>query len=181
MMHDPRYNRLKADQEKIKELVLRSPFVRVLRTSGDPPSEYTFRLTCKGITQLSGGRPVFSEHHDLKITLSGNYPRSQPELTMLTPIFHPNFSGQKICIGHSYSPSMGLDDLVVTIIQMIRYENFNIHSPYNHEAVVWAERNARLIPLDTRQIVGEDLVVQVMNNITILDNPDDLLDEITLL
>ncbi len=178
MTMNPRLNRLKADCEKIKELERRSPFVKVIKTKGDPPTEYTLRLTCKGMTSLSSGRPVYSEAHDLKIILPVAYPRVQPELAMLSPIFHPNFNGQTICIGHSYSPSMGLDDLVVVIIQMIRYENYNPESAYNSAAVEWAKNNRNKIPLDKRQIIEEDVQIKILDNISIVDSSDDLLGQI---
>ena len=180
MSIDPRLSRLKADYEKIKELESRSPFVRIVKTVGNPPTEYTFRLTCKGIKSLSGGRPVYSEQHDLRIALPTAYPRAQPELAMLSPIFHPNFHGQTICIGHSYSPSMGLDDLVVVIIQMIRYENYNPASAYNHDAVAWANKNQNKIPLDKRQILEEDIQIKLYNDISIVDSSDDLLGKINI-
>jgi ubiquitin-protein ligase len=180
MTIDPRLNRLKADYEKIKELESRSPFVKLIKTAGNPPTDYTFRLSCKGIKSCSGGRPVYSEQHDLRITLPSAYPRSQPELAMLSPIYHPNFNGQTICIGHSYSPSMGLDDLVIVIIQMIRYENYNPASAYNHDAVNWANNNRSKIPLDKRQIVEEDLEVKLFNDISIIDTSDDLLGQIQI-
>lgn len=176
---NPRLNRLKSDHEKICELESRSPFVKVIKAVGNPPTEYTFRLSCKGITNLASGRPVFSEQHDVRITLPPNYPRVQPVLEMLTPIFHPNFNGSTICIGHSYSPSMGLDDLVIVIIQMIRYETLNPASAYNQEAVTWAKRNH--IPIDKRQILREeDIQINILDEINIVDNSDDLLGQINI-
>lgn len=178
---NPRLNRLKSDYEKLRELEIRSPFVKIANVAGgDPPTKYTFRLTCKGITRFSSGKPVYSEQHDLQITLPTAYPRAQPELAMLSPIFHPNFNGSTICIGHSYSPSMGLDDLVIVIIQMIRYENFNPGSAYNQEAVNWANSNKKLIPLDKRQIVGEDIQIKIFNEVNIVDSSDDLLGQINI-
>ena len=182
MSLNPRLSRLTADYEKIRELELRSPFVEIVKTKeGNPPTQYIFRLTCKGISKLLGGRPIYSEEHSLKVSLPASYPRSQPKLEMLSSVFHPNFSGNSICIGHSYSPSMGLDDLVIAIIQMIRYENFNSHDPYNRSAVAWANKNKRLIPLDKRQIVEEEIGVKIFNDIQIFSDSDDLLGKIEIL
>jgi|APSaa5957512622_1039677.scaffolds.fasta_scaffold05372_6 ubiquitin-protein ligase len=181
MSLNPRLSRLIADYEKIRELELRSPFVEIVKTKGgEPPIEYTLRLTCKGISKLAGGRPVYSEEHRLRISLPADYPRSQPKLAMLSPVFHPNFHGNTICIGQSYSPSMGLDDLVVVIVQMIRYENFNPGSAYNHNAVVWAKKNKRLLPLDKRQIVEEEIGVKIFNDIQIISDSDDLVGQINI-
>ena len=178
---NPRLNRLQSDYEKIRELESRSPMISIVKTmGGNPPTGYIFRLTCQGITRLSNGRPAYSEQHELKMILQADYPRAQPTMEMLTPIFHPNFNGRTICIGHSYSPAMGLDDLLVEIIKLIIYENYNLASAYNHEAVDWAKRNKKLFPLDKRQIVGKDPQIEVFEEINIIDNSDDLIKDIDI-
>ena len=156
MSINPYLNRLKADYEKLQGL--EGSLVKILKTSGNPPAEYILQLRCKGIKSLSGGNPVFSEQHHLKIILSSTYPRLRPELVMLTPVFHPNFKGRKVCIGHKYSPQIGLDNLVLSIIRMIRFEDFSEADVYNQQALEWAQKNRDLIPLHiTKQKVEVEL------------------------
>jgi len=71
-----------------------------------------------------------------------------------------------VCIGsegdHGYAPSMKLADLVLRIIEMVRYENIGFTSPFNLEAKRWAQKNMHLFPLDDGQIVTEsalDIVI----------------------
>ena len=64
---------------------------------------------------------------------------------------------------------MGLDDLVVRIIKIIRYENFSLTSVLNDPAVLWARRNMELFPLDTTQIVGPFVEASILDRIQILD------------
>lgn len=180
MTNNPRHNRLLSDYRKLRELEARSPFVQITRATGDPPTQYELLLTCKGITRLDGDRPVYSNAHRLTINLPGDYPRSKPDFKLLTPVFHPNISASSgtVCIGnegdHGYAPSMGLDDLVLRIIQIIRYENWNKYSAYNGTAGSWADQHRHLLPLDTRQIVQEEVRINLLDDIRILDNSDDL-------
>lgn len=190
---NPRLNRLKRDYEKLQELAARSPFVTIHSTEGNPPEKYILHLTCKGIREIAANQmPIFSESHYLSIDLHDNYPRKGPRFQILaekTPVVHPNITANgQICIGdagdHGWSPAMGLDDIIIRIIQMIRYENVGLKSAFNWEAAKWAAKNQQLFPLDTRQIVGEELLeITLIDNVTIVHQSqvdDDLLDEIVI-
>lgn len=185
-----RYKRLKADYEKLNKLQERSPFVRILETQGNPPEVYRLALSCRGIREVkSNGAVIYSEDHRLQIKLPHNYPGCIPEFQMLTPVWHPNISGGTICMGHEgdrgYVPSMGLDDLVVRIIQIIRYENYSREFALNHAAFTWAQQNSRLFPLDDRQIILEDIEINLLDELRLrpAENraEDDLLGKIRIL
>jgi hypothetical protein len=91
------------------------------------------------------------------IHLGAAYPRMMPELAWKTPIFHPNISGSGVvCLGGygtHWVPSLNLDELCGMLWDMIRYENFDVDSPYNREAALWArtQRGLRL-PVDNRPL-----------------------------
>ena len=190
MAINPRLNRLQAEYEKIRELAERSEFVRILEVEGNPPEKYLLQLTCNGISGLDGQQmPVYSEDHRLVIYLPPEFPRKGPVFQMMSPVWHPNIAQNgQVCYGdegdHGYSPSMGLDDLVIRIINMIRYENMGLDSAFNLLAAHWARRNQNLFPLDTSQIVQEkiDLDVFEINIIPSEDikPDDDLLNDIVL-
>lgn len=177
---DPRLNRLRNDYDKMQELAARSPFVTIEATEGYPAEKYVLLLTCKGITDLdSSGRPMYSESHRLGIHLHDEYPRKAPVFQMITSVYHPNIAKNGlVCIGdegdHGYAPSMGLDDLVVRIIEIIRYENMGLNSAFNLLAANWAGQNQNLFPLDTRQIVGEALIeIDILDEISFIDPVSD--------
>ncbi len=183
---NPRLNRLRNDYKKMQDLAARSPFVTIEATEGDPPETYVLHLTCKGITQLdSNKQPIYSASHRLRIELNEEYPRKAPNFDMLTPVYHPNIgSGGMVCIGdqgdHGYSPAMRLDDLVVRIIRMIRYQKYEPKSYFNKFAADWAkvEENQQLFPLETTQIIGEELItINILDEIqfiTPVSDGDDL-------
>jgi len=178
---NPRFRRLQRDYDKLQELAIRSPFVSVQAVEGHPPEKYIIDLTCKGITQLrAGNSPVYSQYHQLGIHLHDEYPRKGPNLQMLTPVWHPNIaSNGLVCYGdegdHGWAPAMGLDDLIVRVIQIIRYENIGLNSPFNTIAARWAAKHQSLFPLEQAQIVGEDLPeIEILEEIgdIILIEPD---------
>jgi ubiquitin-protein ligase len=151
---NPRYTRLENDYKRMKLMCESSKTVRILRTSGCPPEEYALELNCRGIEKLdTNNRPVIKTKHTLNVILPEGYPRKGPIFHMATPIWHPNIGlSGSVCIGdsgdHGYAPSMRLEDLVVRIIQMIRYENIGLDRPLNGNARDWAKQNLHLFPLE---------------------------------
>jgi hypothetical protein len=80
-----------------------------------------------------------------------------PELLWKTPIFHPNISASGVvCLGGyaaHWVPSLTLDELCVMLWDVVRYENFDIASPYNREAAFWAKgQDPEHFPVDPRPL-----------------------------
>jgi ubiquitin-protein ligase len=98
---------------------------------------------------------------------------------MLTDVFHPNIARNGlVCIGdegdHGYAPSMGLDDLVVRIVEIIRYENMGLNSAFNTVAARWANKHQGLFPLESSQIVSEELIeISILDEIQIVEQDTD--------
>ena len=67
---------------------------------------------------------------------------------MLTPIFHPNIDPATICVGDHWTAGERLVDLAVRIGEMIAYQAYNIQSPLDAEAAMWADLNAAKLPVD---------------------------------
>lgn len=182
---NPRLNRLKADYEKMRELDERSSKVYIMEKQGDPPTKYALLLTCRGISKVDeNGKPEYIDSHQLGIYLPEGYPGKRPILTMLTPVWHPNIAQNgSVCYGddgdHGWAPSMGLDDLVIRVMNMIRYENMGLDSAFNTYAAAWANKNRRLFPLETTQIIEEPLLeIDILGEINIID--DDLMNQIKI-
>lgn len=196
---NPRVRRLQADYASLQELAARSSIITIETAEGNPPERYVIQLHCKGVHSIDrSGRPTYTDSHRLEIQLHDSYPSRKPLLMMLSKMFHPNISTRgTVCIGsegdHGYAPSMKLADLVLRIIEMVRYENIGFTSPFNLEAKRWAQKNMHLFPLDDGQIVTEsalDIVIleeslgdgsgdHVGDHVD--DSVDNLLDEISIL
>lgn len=172
MSFDIRETRLRNDYQRIRDLVNRSELIHILHTDGDPPEKYLIQFTCRGVEKLApGGSPQYRDVHEVSIYLHAEYPLKQPQLKWLTPIFHPNIhSTGAVCIG-AWWPAKTLDELLLTLGEMVQYKNLGPKDPMNSKAAAWAMRNRRLFPIDARPLKGESLVDQI---VIVTDEGDDL-------
>jgi len=65
-------------------------------SKGLPPTYYKFTVSLKGL-RLEGERAVEQLVHQFELKLGAHYPSEPPDVTWLTPIFHPNIRGQAVC------------------------------------------------------------------------------------
>ena len=160
MRKSPRQRRLEADFRSVVELNAESSIFS-FNATGDPPTRYRLLFDGPGIYRDSNGKIQLIEKHEVIVELGAAYPRLVPNLLWQTPIFHPNISNNGVvCLGGygtHWVPSLTLDEMSTMLWDMIRYKNFDIQSPYNREAALWA-RDQRMyhFPLDDRDI--RDLV-----------------------
>lgn len=153
----PRTRRLRTDRNSLEKLHAESTILD-FTPFGDPAESYVVRFHGKGIWRPpGGGRLVVRDLHEVSIKLGASYPRMMPELQWKTPIFHPNISGGGVvCLGGygtHWVPSLNLDELCVMLWDMIRYANYDVDSPYNREAALWAKtQNEFRLPLDSRPL-----------------------------
>ena len=160
MRKSPRQRRLEADFRSVVELNAESSIFS-FNATGDPPTRYRLLFDGPGICRDSNGKIQLIEKHEVIVELGAAYPRLVPNLLWQTPIFHPNISNNGVvCLGGygtHWVPSLTLDEMSTMLWDMIRYKNFDIQSPYNREAALWA-RDQRMyhFPLDDRDI--RDLV-----------------------
>ena len=80
-----------------------------------------------------------------------------PELRWLTPIYHPNISEiGLVCLGGygtHWVPSLQLDELCNMLWDMARFHNYDIRSPYNRDAALWAANQTTFtFPTDRRAL-----------------------------
>jgi ubiquitin-protein ligase len=150
--------RLNSDYQKVRELISSSAgSIELIAVRGTPPDEYVVAYHCRGIKQVIGNKPVYTDFHKVHIHLPATYPRSKPFLTMQTPIFHPHiFDNQTVCIG-DWKINESLDNLLLRVGAIIQYDPsyFNFDSPANRNAVTWAKANMSLFPLGRCNFKGE--------------------------
>jgi hypothetical protein len=131
--------------------------VFVFKTAhGNPPQHYTLGFRGASLSR-DRGKIVVREYHEVDIRLGTQYPRTMPELRWLTPIYHPNISEiGMVCLGAygtHWVPSLALDELCVMLWDMARYQNYDIRSPYNREAALWAANQSSFrFPMDGRTL-----------------------------
>ena len=156
MRRSPRTRRLLADFEAVAQLQ-RESTVFSFEAQGDHPEHYRMRFNGYGFWKMDDERIVVRDYHEVVIELGSAYPRMIPNLIWQTPIFHPNISsGGVVCLGGygtSWVPSLTLDEMCIMLWDMIRYRNFDVDSPYNREAALWAKTQQQYeFPIDYRPL-----------------------------
>lgn len=147
-----RTRRLMADAKQMIEAFANSPHIKVRPVAGDPPEAYHIEFSVRGLERGKGNKPVPREHHLVEIKLTSDYPRLSPQCKMLTPVFHPNIDPTTICVGDHWTAGERLVDLTVRIGELISYQAYNIQSPLDAEAAMWADLNQASLPIDPRPI-----------------------------
>ena len=163
MTFDIRETRLRNDHKRIRDLINRSEFIHIANTDGNPPEKYLIRFTCRGVERIdSNNNPVFRDVHEVSIYLHSEYPLKQPQLKWMTPIFHPNIHiTGAVCIG-AWWPAKTLDELLLTMGEMVQYKNVDPKDPMNSRAASWAMRNKSIFPIDGRPLKGSSLADQIV-------------------
>jgi hypothetical protein len=157
MYESPRIRRLKSDHAALEALRAESSVFQ-FKAVGNPPQAPGYVLAFRGKSLArERGKVVVREHHEVDVKLGSSYPRTMPELRWLTPIYHPNISEiGMICLGAygtHWVPSLALDELCVMLWDMARYQNYDIRSPYNREAALWASNQTTFrFPVDPRPL-----------------------------
>lgn len=126
------------------------------RSYGTPNTRYIIEFRGRGLARERGKVGV-REQHEVEVKLGASYPRTMPELRWLSPIYHPNISEiGLVCLGGygtHWVPSLHLDELCVMLWDMTRYCNYDIRSPYNREAALWAANQSTFaFPIDPRPL-----------------------------
>ncbi|MEQ8786039.1 MAG: ubiquitin-conjugating enzyme E2 [Pirellulaceae bacterium] len=161
MRESPRLRRLRSDLRAIEQLHADSTILEFTPNQprgGGPPDAYAIRFNGRGFWRPDGSREVVTrDRHEMTIQLGASYPRMMPELAWRSQIFHPNISASGVvCLGGygtHWVPSVNLDELCHMLWDMIRYQNFDVDSPYNREAAAWAKTQTRFqLPIDPRPL-----------------------------
>lgn len=134
-----RDRRLRADADELASRFGPSRPIRIVQREGDPPESFVIAV------DLKSGAAKF------RLDLTGDYPRVAPRCVMLTSVFHPNVDPSGVvCVGDHWTAGERLSDLVIRVTEMLAYQSYNLRSPLNAEAAMWADLNAGKLPLDAR-------------------------------
>jgi ubiquitin-protein ligase/DNA-directed RNA polymerase subunit RPC12/RpoP len=147
-----RTRRLIADLQQMRQAFGEDSAIRIVEVQGQPAEVYKIEYTIRGVESLQSKRPVFREKHLVEIRMTSDYPRLAPACRMLTPIFHPNIDDSAICVGDHWTAGERLTDLAIRIGEMIAYQAYNVKSPLNGEAAMWADLNPDALPVDNRNL-----------------------------
>ena len=152
--------RLQKDYEELLRLAQGRTSLISFEHRGAPPTYYRFTVQLKGL-KMDGASVATHELHQFELKLGAYYPSEPPDVTWLTPIFHPNIRGQAVCHSQQWSPAWSLADFVIELGDMIRMDKFNVKSPLDRKASAWAEKNEASFPLDQRSLRVAELKISI--------------------
>jgi len=148
-----RTRRLLADAQHVAEAFRHSPLIRVIETEGNPPDVYRIEYQIQSLEPTGDPeRPSPRDQHQVEIRLTADYPRMSPQCKMLTPVYHPNIDPTHVCVGDHWAAGERLVDLIVRVGEMLAYQAYNIKSPLDAHAAMWADLNPDQLPTDPRTI-----------------------------
>lgn len=142
-----RMRRLTRDYEKVCAELAGSEFLKVEAVSGTPPNSYRVTFHITGLMwddHIADTRLI--HEHIVDIYLPLGYPKKQPNATMRTSVWHPNI-GDYVCIGDYWSAGVTLVDIITHIGDMLQYKSYNLHSPVNKAAAIWAATRTKSFPV----------------------------------
>jgi ubiquitin-protein ligase len=149
----PRARRLISDAQNMQKRFQACDWIRIREMTGEPADTYTIEYRVASLEHgKTPDKPLPRSEHRVEIKLTADYPRAKPLCRMLTPIFHPNIDTSTICVGDHWTAGERLADLVIRIGEMLAYQAYNIQSPLDAEAAMWADLNQSQLPLDTRNL-----------------------------
>jgi ubiquitin-protein ligase len=141
-----------ADAEQVQRAFEGFSPINVRMADGNPPENYQIEYHVRGLERGPYDTPVYRDHHLVEIQLTREYPRQSPKCKMLTPIFHPNIEPASICVGDHWTAGERLADLIVRIGEIIAYQAYNVKSPLDGAAAMWADTNSGHLPTDDRNL-----------------------------
>jgi len=152
-----RIRRLQSDAKHLATAFASFPAIRVVSAVGDPPDVYIIEYHVRSLERGPDEEPVPRKTHRVEIRLTSDYPRLAPHCRMLTPIFHPNIDATTICVGDHWAAGERLANLVVRIGELLAYQAYNIKSPLDAEAAMWADLHPAQLPTDSRNLHPAEL------------------------
>jgi ubiquitin-protein ligase len=140
-----RLGALVSDQNDMNSLCEWDSTISFTANKEHAPDSYEVTLHLTGFIRLPPGeqQPETGDSHRIQIVLGADYPRLAPQVTWLTPLFHPNVQqpGGGVCLGvlqDRYLPGMGIARLVRMLAEMAQWRNFDAFNSLNQDAKDWA-------------------------------------------
>ncbi len=157
----PRIKRLRSERRGMVALADKSRLIEI-EFEGRAPTQYDAHFRCIGLKE-AGGEIVETNSHACTILLEPTFPLSSPKVVWRTPIFHPNFKGESVCLGDHWFGGSSLAEITKELCKMVQYQAFNVGDPLNADAAVWvagqAMSNPDRFPIDSRPAVEDDFKI----------------------
>ena len=148
---NPRLRRLEADYREIRTRFDGDENIDVIALNPPYCERYQviYRLPS---TRLRDGSVYLRDQTVVEFELPAAYPRVQPIVSTVDPVFHPNFElsagpRAKVCIADFWSPAQTLAEIIGEVAEMLVWAKFNIRSPLNAAAAEYGQAHPDQFPL----------------------------------
>jgi hypothetical protein len=112
-------------------------------TTGLPPVSYACQWRVPGLERTASGNVLGRTDHEFVVHLPGDFPFVAPSILWRTPIFHPNFRGQRVCLGTLWFGGSSIAAMCESIRRMIVLDDFNVFDPLDVAAATWLREQIR--------------------------------------
>ncbi len=139
-------------QMQLEELARRDQRVSVRPNLDRSSDRYEIALSCGGWgppTSMAD-RPYRTREQEVLLEYPAEAPDVPPLVWWQSEVFHPNVSPKNgfVCLGalqESFTPLFGPRELVLMLIEVSEYRNYELDGVLNREAAIWAQLRPELI------------------------------------
>ncbi len=139
-------------QMQLEELARRDERVAVRPNLDRSSDRYEIALSCGGWgpPESIADKPYRTREQEILLEYPAEAPDVPPLVWWRSDVFHPNVSPKNgfVCLGalqESFTPLFGPRELVLMLIEVSEYRNYELDGVLNREAAIWAQLRPELI------------------------------------
>ncbi|MCP4654033.1 MAG: hypothetical protein GY856_01305 [bacterium] len=139
-------------QQQLEELAARDERIELRPNLPRAADRYEITLRCGGWgpPESSVDSPYRTQQQEVVLEYPADFPAAPPQVWWRSPIFHPNVRPKDgyVCLGafqESFTPLFGPVALVLMLIELSEYRNYELDGVLNREAAMWAQLRPELI------------------------------------
>ena len=166
MSDKTRDDRLWAELEGLRSLKRQSSIFD-FEYEGDPPDNFTVTFTGRGIAgvQSDSDEAMISEAHEIQIQMAYLYPKREPDLKWVSPIYHPNVSNSGFVdledIGLEWNEELTIEIICERLWDVIRLAHLDFEKSSQMAAKDWFKNKLNLkLPIDARPLRDRSVATQ---------------------
>ena len=166
MSDNSRDERLWGELESLRSLKRQSSIFD-FQYEGEPPDNFTVTFAGKGISSVDSDsdEAVFSEKHEIQIQMAYLYPKREPDLKWVSPIYHPNVANSGVVdledSGLEWNEGLSIEIICERLWDVIRLAHLDTEKSSQLGAKDWFKNKLNLkLPIDARPLRDRSVATQ---------------------
>jgi hypothetical protein len=141
--------RLAVDHDKLQRLLAVTPAITLVESTGEPPTRYLLEYRVKTWSKDPQGTAIAPlDQVRAEFVLPDGYPRHPPVVRLLSPVYHPNVSGEQVALSPGWSAGTSLPLYLLRLAEVLAFQSYSLKFPLNPAAATWAEQQLATFPTD---------------------------------